>query len=462
MAVPPASAAADSPASAAPSPRWPTVRPVVLPSDALVAPLAGMTSPASSEPHTSDEEILASFLDWAPTVTSVPVLMLVLALVRRRCLCLVQSLLFRLPWSMLLLLLAQVLFLSVRLRLLLVPPRTPRDPSESLPPTVLQQLIYEVTIEGLCGDDVGGDVKDDDAGEYSVAAENVPLQERARLRRGDGTSNWHLFPLPKAPEIHPTTNHRNHYNPDAPWDYANSAGITCLLDVEEEPPHRCYLVQWKGRPLQMSWVWMELLDKDSTRYMMRKVDEWKASGSEETFMGWYDVRDSASEAGTCFMGTFRCALYHLDRPNLVTMEMWDEYEKTRPEAFAFGVSREDVTEFWKILQHQSVPLDYGTMLPNILHGSIGSVATLERFSEALVPGTYLESAGQDDIGHCFVVVKTGPNARLVVLDGYSADHDPPMEVVPLSNYQWIESVKWRSASTWVRVPPRQTHFEDGA
>ncbi|ETN13303.1 hypothetical protein PPTG_08177 [Phytophthora nicotianae INRA-310] len=84
------------------------------------------------------------------------------------------------------------------------------------------------------------------------------------------------------------------------------------------------------------------------------------------------------------------------------------------------------------------------MLLNILHGSIGSVATLERFSEALVPGTYLESAGQDDIGHCFVVVKTGPNARLVVLDGYSADHDPPMEVVPLSNYQWIESVKWIS------------------
>ncbi|ETN13304.1 hypothetical protein PPTG_08178 [Phytophthora nicotianae INRA-310] len=100
----------------------------------------------------------------------------------------------------------------------------------------------------------------------------------------------------------------------------------------------------------MSWVWMELLDKESTRYMMRKVDEWKASGSEETFMGWRDARDSASEAGTCLMDAFRCALYHLDRPNLITMEMWDEYEKTRPEAFAFGVSREDVTGFWKTLQ----------------------------------------------------------------------------------------------------------------
>ncbi|ETM55607.1 hypothetical protein L914_01191 [Phytophthora nicotianae] len=47
-------------------------------------------------------------------------------------------------------------------------------------------------------------------------------------------------------------------------------------------------------------------------------------------MGWYDVRDIASEAGTCFMDAFRCALYHLGRPNLVTMEMWDEYEKLVP------------------------------------------------------------------------------------------------------------------------------------
>ncbi|ETM55614.1 hypothetical protein L914_01189, partial [Phytophthora nicotianae] len=283
---------------------------------------------------------------------------------------------------------------------------TPHDASASSPPSVLQEPIYEITIEGLCGDDVGGDVADDD----SVAAEDVPLQavvllndeveedsqrsKRTRLRRGDETSEWHPFPLPKAPERHPTTNHRNLYNPDAPWDYANSAGITRLLDVEGESPHRCYLVQWKGRPLQMSWVWMELLDKESTRYMMQKVDEWTASCSKKTFMGWYDVRDSASEAGTRFIDAFRCALYHLGRPNL-----------------------RDVTEFWKTLQRQSVQLNYGTMLPNILHGSIGSVATLERFFAALVPGTYLVSAGQDDVGHCFVVVKTGPNARLVVLDG---------------------------------------------
>ncbi|ETN10459.1 hypothetical protein PPTG_10592 [Phytophthora nicotianae INRA-310] len=68
MAVPPASAAAAataSPASAASSLRSPTVRPGVLPSDSLVAP-TGMASPASPEPHTLDEEFLASFLDWGP------------------------------------------------------------------------------------------------------------------------------------------------------------------------------------------------------------------------------------------------------------------------------------------------------------------------------------------------------------------------------------------------------------
>ncbi|ETI30039.1 hypothetical protein F443_22841 [Phytophthora nicotianae P1569] len=103
MAVPPASAAAASPASATPSPPSPTVRPVVLPSDSLVTPPTAMASTTSSEPHTSDEELLESFLDWGPTAISVPVLMLVLALVRRLHLLLLKSLLFRLPWSMLLL-----------------------------------------------------------------------------------------------------------------------------------------------------------------------------------------------------------------------------------------------------------------------------------------------------------------------------------------------------------------------
>ncbi|KAF4150010.1 hypothetical protein GN958_ATG00803 [Phytophthora infestans] len=60
--------------------------------------------------------------------------------------------------------------------------------------------------------------------------------------------------------------------------------------------------------------------------MMQNVDEWKTSGSKITFTGWYDVRASASEAGTCFMDELRYALYHLGRPNLVTMEMWDEYD----------------------------------------------------------------------------------------------------------------------------------------
>ncbi|ETP08995.1 hypothetical protein F441_15104 [Phytophthora nicotianae CJ01A1] len=279
MAVPPASAAAASPASAAPSPRSPTVQPVVLPNDSLLAPPAGMASPASSDPHTSDEELLASFLDWGPDSdfgsrsrarsrarSSTPpapaaVPSVSAAMVDASAVAVTPPSPVRDPVAP---------SSPVRAPVApspsdaaaevptsrLVPPRlvtppvssaetasaTTLDTSASPPPTVLQQLIYEVSIEGLCGDDVGGD--------DSVAAEDVPLQavglfndedeediqrsKRARLCRGDETSDWHPFPLPKAPEGHPTTNHRNHYNLDAPWDYANSAGITCLLDVEGE------------------------------------------------------------------------------------------------------------------------------------------------------------------------------------------------------------------------------------
>ncbi|KAE9148358.1 hypothetical protein PF006_g7035 [Phytophthora fragariae] len=81
-----------------------------------------------------------------------------------------------------------------------------------------------------------------------------------------------------------------------------------------------------------------------------------------TFCGWFEERDSASEAGTCFVDAFRSALYYLGRPDLVTMEMWDAYEDTRLEAIQYGVSCDDVTEFFKHLQRHSVPLNYDVML----------------------------------------------------------------------------------------------------
>ncbi|EEY65189.1 uncharacterized protein PITG_16394 [Phytophthora infestans T30-4] len=260
MAVPTASAAAaTSSPSAAPSPRSPPPpAPAAVPAAMVNAPAGAVTplSPVRSSIAPSSPvraPVVSSSPVWAPVALLSPV--------RAPVAPFPSDAAAEAPGSS------------------LVPPRsstspvgsssaTPHDASASLPPTVLQQLIYEVTFEGLCGDDVGGYAAADDASDDSVAAEDVPLQEvglfsdgdeedtqrtkRARLRRGDETSDRHPFLLPKAPERHPTTNHRNHYNPDAPWDYAISAGITRLLDVEGESPHRCYLVQWKGRPMQMA------------------------------------------------------------------------------------------------------------------------------------------------------------------------------------------------------------------
>ncbi|GMF67861.1 unnamed protein product [Phytophthora fragariaefolia] len=231
------------------------------------------------------------------------------------------------------------------------------------------------------------------------------------------------------------------YDPSAPWDYGAEAPIVRLLDVHGEESHRCYLVQWKGRPMQLSWVWAECLDNATTRSMMALVDDWKASGDSRSSMEWEKPRDLASEAGTCFMDDFRSALCYLGQPSLVTMEMWDAFEATRSASIRYGVSREDVTEFFKSPQRQSVPLNYGLLLTNVNTQSNGDVQTLSEFFRSLVPGVYLVSAGEDDVGHCFVVISNGPGRRLLALDDYDVSRDPPMVVIPLGFQQWVKHMK---------------------
>ncbi|GMF48680.1 unnamed protein product [Phytophthora fragariaefolia] len=157
-------------------------------------------------------------------------------------------------------------------------------------------------------------------------------------------------------------------------------------------------------------------------------------------MDWTKPRDLASAAGTCFMDAFRSAFYYLGQPDLVTMEMWDAFEDTRPDSIQYGVSRED--EFFKLLQRQSIPLDYDLLLANRNTVSNGNVETLSKFFRFLAPGVYLVSAGEDDIGHCFVVISNGPDRRLLALDDYDVSHDPPMVVIPLSFQRWVKHVKW--------------------
>ncbi|ETN10949.1 hypothetical protein PPTG_09977 [Phytophthora nicotianae INRA-310] len=173
MAVPAASAAAASPAFTAPSPRSPTVRPVVLPSDSLVAPPTSMASPASSESHTSDEVLLASFLYWGPDSDFGS-----RAHARSRA----RSSTPPAPTEVAAVLAAMVDAPAVAVTLPSpTASATPHDASTSSPPSALQEHIYEITVEGLCGDYVDGDVADDD----SVAAEDVALQAVGLLNDED-------------------------------------------------------------------------------------------------------------------------------------------------------------------------------------------------------------------------------------------------------------------------------------
>ncbi|KAE9181458.1 hypothetical protein PF002_g27261, partial [Phytophthora fragariae] len=261
------------------------------------------------------------------------------------------------------------------------------------------------------------------------------------LRRGDETSHWHP-PLSEPPARHPVYNHKNHYDPTVPWDYSAEADISRLLDVQGDQPHRCFLVQWKGRPLQMTWVWEGQLDNATTRPMMQDVLTWKASGTSESIISYHKERDTASAAGTCFMDAFRSALYYLGQPNLVTMEMWDAFEDTRPPEIQNGVAREDVTAFFNLLQRQSVPLDYDRLMVNLHSSSSANIETLHDFCKTLDAGAYLVSAGEDGIGHCFVVISHGPGKRLIALDSFDSKRDPPMVVIPLRYQQWIKHVKW--------------------
>ncbi|KAE9265446.1 hypothetical protein PR003_g32453, partial [Phytophthora rubi] len=186
----------------------------------------------------------------------------------------------------------------------------------------------------------------------------------------------------------------------------------------------------------MTWVWEEQLDNATTRPMMQDVLTWKASGTSESIISYHKERDTASAAGTCFMDAFRSALYYLGQPNLVTMEMWDAFEDTRPPEIQNGVTREDVTAFFKLLQRQSVPLDYDRLMVNLHSSSSANIETLHDFCKTLDAGAYLVSAGEDGIGHCFVVISHGPGKRLIALDSFDSKRDPPMVVIPLRYQQW--------------------------
>ncbi|POM70444.1 Hypothetical protein PHPALM_13117 [Phytophthora palmivora] len=192
---------------------------------------------------------------------------------------------------------------------------------------------------------------------------------------------------------------------------------------------------------KLSWVWREEL-VDVVPDSVSRIDAWKASGSKEPIMSYFDNRDTASDDDCCFIDAIRAALYHLGCPDLVTVEMWEAFEKTRPSDIQYGVTREDVTEFFKYLQRQSVPLDCDELQRNLLDGSYTNAAQLDKFIRRLGSGTYSASVGEDDLGHCFVVIVEGPNDDIKILGWYDEKRNPPVAAGLLLNYLWVNRVRW--------------------
>jgi hypothetical protein len=148
-------------------------------------------------------------------------------------------------------------------------------------------------------------------------------------------------------------------------------------------------VHWKYTALQLSWVWEEELGSQLTS-MKEQVLAWKAADTEVNFIdysGGSPSRATASESGKCFIDSLRAALWHLGQPDLVIMVMWD----TRPDGIAYGASREDMTQFFKLFHRQSIPIDCDIIQKNRMTSSYAKIGCVEEAVRALGPGTYLAS-----------------------------------------------------------------------
>jgi len=123
--------------------------------------------------------------------------------------------------------------------------------------------------------------------------------------------------------------------------------------------------------------------------------------------------------------------------------MWYEYERLHP-SVENGVMRGDVTEFYRFLQRNGAELDYDKLLCNAVEGPQGNAACLVDYVKTLPEGSCLASVREEMVAHCFVIVACGPNLAPYVLDGYDEGMTPPYDVNLLSNYLWIDQVKWLS------------------
>jgi hypothetical protein len=98
-----------------------------------------------------------------------------------------------------------------------------------------------------------------------------------------------------------------------------------------------------------------------------------------------------------------------------------------------------MTQFFKLLQRQNVPIDCGKIQQNLMTSSYAKIGCVGEAIRALKPGTYLASGSEDDLGHGFA--ESG-DTDVNIMDSYNADKVPPVEYGLLKNFLWLHSTKW--------------------
>lgn len=299
----------------------------------------------------------------------------------------------------------------------------------------------EIAAANDCGDIAGVD----DCGD-NAAADDCSDEDDDRWT---GEEVWHPYALPPAPPRHPANDQKNHFDPEAEWDYSIKVNVIQLHDMRGEAPHRCYLAEWDTKPLQLTWVWEENLGKIFD-LQKAQVHEWKESMSRLSFKQYYAKefanRDGASASGGCFMDAVRAVLVHLGAPELVAKaeEVWGHFERAHPKV-VYGVSRGEAKAFFRALQHSDFPLDYDCLFSRALDGSYTNIHAFEKFARTLDEGAYIASVGEGLVGHCVVLLPQGAGVAVEILDGMD---NPAPE--PLTNLDYFDKAKWISR---IRLKP---------
>ncbi|GMF34978.1 unnamed protein product [Phytophthora fragariaefolia] len=213
----------------------------------------------------------------------------------------------------------------------------------------------------------------------------------------------------------------------------------------------------------MPWVWEEQLA--GYPGLKDHVDQWVAAGRPGTFYRFADVHfggAGTSANGRCFMEALHAACYHLDHPSLNTEDHWERFEKQHKRVMTYDVKREDMAEFFKFLERDSVPLDYAELYKSRQINSLNSLADLVAFvrRKKLERGCYLVCAGQHRLDHCFVLVVRLHRGPLMAYDVWEGFEDPPCWIEPLTNIKWIDTVKaiYRIKKGPKPEPPRENQL----